>query len=159
MNTNLIRGATLTLGAAAGAVLAGAFLSGGVAAADDTIWIPNGSSLTGTEYEGFGYILGSGTETWDSVQVQNGVLTPTYEGLQGNATETDILGFGYSTLDVTGDATGSAATGVPAGTVIDLSRSLFDFFNTETVAVPGAGLFGLPEITETFFGWGWEFSI
>ena len=152
MNTKLLRGATPSL-AAAGAVLVLGFLPRGVAAADnedELLWFQDQNlfNMTSSTYDVFGDddVTGTGPLSGYTEFGGSAVLP---DELQANETETIIpwLGPGVNaTFDVTG---GDAA--IPTGSVIDLSGSLDFSFFTETVEVPGAGWFGLPEITETFF--------
>jgi hypothetical protein len=148
MNTKLLRNATLSLGAAAGAMLAVAFLPIGVAAADELFWYPDFSMLTQTSEttDALGLIQETG---YGPLNGSISPLDPTIvdsDALQANDTITDWPGFFESgTWDVTA---GDAA--IPTGSVIDIT-DVPDAFATETIEIPNAGLFGLPEITETFF--------
>jgi hypothetical protein len=167
VKTNPLRAATLSLGAGAAAVLAVTFLPGGVAAAgpeDELFWAldPNQPITT----------LSS---TTDPLGIQTSIADVSMDAcaspsscspaalpydLQAELTNTDIswlngLGPDFETFDITkGDAA------IPDGSVIDLDYlDLPALYATETVEVPGAGLFGLPDITETFFTPLGDFSI
>jgi hypothetical protein len=127
---------------------------------DELFWYPDESEFTQTSetsndldigtFEGYGPLDGF-TSAFD-----NSVLALPDE-LQANITETSIPwldGYEGGTWDITsGDA------GIPTGSVIDLSGFPSLSFATETVDIPGAGLFGLPEITETLFTSFGDFSI
>lgn len=159
MNANLLRGATLSLAAAAaGAVLAVAFLPRGVAAADenDLFWYPDDGLFTQTSQttDAFGLIQVTG---YGPLNGAISSLDPTIvdsDELQANDSLTDWPGiFESGTWDVT-----AGDTAIPTGSVIDVT-DFPDTFATETVEIPNAGLFGLPEITETFFTLFGNFSI
>jgi hypothetical protein len=152
MTTKLLRSATLSLGVAAGALLAVLFLPRGVAAAgpeDDLYWVPDPGKFTidstSTDWLGDQSVTGTGpldafTSPYD---VSSPVLT---DGLQANVyvTEYPLLGDQSATLDISvGDAS------IPAGS--DIYVSEFLGIATQTVVIPDAGLFGLPEIAETLF--------
>jgi hypothetical protein len=162
MNSKLLRSATLSLCAAAGATLAVAFLPHGVAAADnedDLFWnngvLTDTSSTTipfGDLQAGDIQVTGSGPlDAYDSPADVVGTPVLTDE-LQANATLNFVSWASsqgaeqadFATYDITqGDAA------IPTDSVIDWGY--FQGFAAETVEVPDAGLFGLPEITETLF--------
>lgn len=152
MTTKLLRSATLSLGAAAGAVLAVAFLPRGVAAAgpeDELYWFPDFNSFNETSNSDLFLVdteTGTGPLNGYATPFET-TLTPVLpDELQANTTITDVPLL--DSASVTSDITGGDAA-IPTGSVIDLSSN--PDFAAETVEVPGAGLFGLPEITETFF--------
>jgi hypothetical protein len=159
MNAKLLRGATVSIGAA-GAVLAVAFVPPGAAWAyneDDLLWTPDPNEFTttsatptwfgGEEYTGTGELNGE-------ISPQDTTIVLPDE-LEANATVTEISSWldydNYSYDIVSGD------NAIPAGSTIDFTY--FPNLDIETVDVPDAGLFGLPEITETFFTPLGDFSI
>ncbi|HEX7323209.1 MAG TPA: hypothetical protein VF299_09815 [Mycobacterium sp.] len=171
MNTSMIRGATLALSAAAGAALAVAFLPGGVAAADSTFWTPDLSTLENyTTTTGSGFVTTTGTEDWLGFHNGFGVSDLTDQAVTGHESDFAIPSLGYQndSITITGDVD-PAPSHLPVGTQIDLSG--FGFadtpvygsqvvdptggFGSEIISIPGTGLLGLPEVTDTVFTpWG-----
>jgi hypothetical protein len=163
MNTKLLRSSAPSLGAAAGAVLAVTFLPHGVAGAEpevDLVWYRDFGALTLTsetnnafdiEQVGYGPLNGL---NFSSAPIGDIVLP---DELQADQTANFLPwldDYEIATYDVT---VGDAA--IPTGSVIDLSLSPTLSTGTETIEIPGAGLFGLPEIVETFFSPMGSFSI
>lgn len=165
MNTKSLRGAAVSLAAVAvgGAMLGLTVLPRGVASADNEdqlYWLPDPNEYTQTSYKadlfGDAQVTGDGALDGYASPFET---TPVYsDELLANVSITGntLLGYEFETYNITG---GDAA--IPTGSVID--QSLFNVFDENfgavTVEVPGAGLFGLPEITDTFFTPLGDFSI
>jgi hypothetical protein len=159
VHTGPLRGATL---AVAGAVLAVAFLPGAVAVAepeDDLVWYRDFSefTLTSQTMEPLGIFQQTGNgplDGWSNASEPATLVLP--DELQ--ADETGYLvpwldDYEFETYDITG---GDAA--IPTGSVIDVSVFPSLILGSETIEIPGAGLFGLPETIETLFDASGSFS-
>jgi hypothetical protein len=163
MNVKLLRSATLSLGVAAGAMLAVGFFANGVAAADaaDLWWYPDPSTSYNGSFGPFGIQL-TGPGDLDGYNT----LPPFYtdelpDALQANLSVTEIgprdaINYWLDTFDITD---GNAAIGIPTGSTIS---SVYDLDTGEAVQfvyVPHAEFFGLlPSITESIFTAGGETS-
>jgi hypothetical protein len=173
MNTSTLhglkRGITVRRTAALGGLLAAvgapliALSTSPTAAAgpeDELFWYPDENAFTQTSDTtsalDIGTFTGYGPLDGFTSPFDNSMLALPDE-LQANITETSIPwldGYEGGTWDITsGDAE------IPTGSVIDLSGFPSLSLATETVDIPGAGLFGLPEITETLFTSFGDFSI
>jgi hypothetical protein len=166
VNTKLLCGALLSLGAVGAAVLALAFLPRGVAAAapdNDLLWWADEPNWTATsQVTNFGDTITTGYGPMDGIDwpfFNPDIQDP--DGLTATGTVNYIPGlddYESGTFDVTGGDAATLAT-IPVGSTITVDEYFNGAFGCELVESPGLGLFGLPEVTETFFTGFGDFSI
>jgi hypothetical protein len=119
---------------------------------DELFWYPDLSQINNeviTDFLGTEQITGNGPlDAFASPEAEESGLTPVLtDQLTASVSLNSILGIGQSgTYDVTG---GNSFTEIPVNSTIDFNEFLG--FGNEIVSIPGAGLFGLPDITDTIF--------
>jgi hypothetical protein len=122
MNSNRSRRIALTLGAAAGGLLAAAFLPMAVANADDFVYTPDFNNLVGAPGTAFGLpgLFGGLTEigAWNANDLSNS-FNPYPDDLIGGDFHTTILTFTNDLFTVVADGTPSGLGHLASNSTID----------------------------------------
>jgi hypothetical protein len=159
MNSNRSRRIALTLGAAAGGLLAAAFLPMAVAAADEFAYEPDGSSFVQLPPSVVGepipisfppFVVGeTGTEDFNVVDATSGITH--FDAMQGDVEVTQFLGVATETSFAESGWTFTVPGALDPGTQIDLLQ-LPGGFGSELIFSDLAGPLGLEDILYSPFG-------
>jgi hypothetical protein len=150
---NSQRRVTLTLGAVAGGLLAAALLPTAVASADEYDLIPDPTTFSASQAEGYPPLVDieTGTEAWGFGDMT--AVTPDADFIPGTDTMTTFGSVTNNDFLTSAETFIGPGVGVvvPAGTQIDLA-AFGDGFGNEWIDLPGGSGSGISDLLITPFG-------